>query len=186
MVYRFNKAHQLVKQHLCSMLLSEEEEPATLSNIKLSKEGHLLIIPMIKYNLFGSSEYGTIEFLIFDSTTLTEHPKKLQINYHTKISWSYDVSPQLTLRQDFLPFIYFLNGPMLQIASLTTIQVLKIMDLRQLTLVPLNRVTCLTHRYVLFHSKKSDQTFAMTQEDTFMTLNEFNEVIAEIEARFSK
>jgi hypothetical protein len=163
------------------MLLSEEEEPATLSNIKLSKEGHLLIVPMLKYNLFGSSEYGTIDFLIFDTTTLSAQPKKLQINYHTKISWSYDVTQQLTLRHDFLPFIYFLNGPMLQIASLTTMQVVKTMDLRKLTKVPLNRVTCLTHRYVLFHSKKSDQTFAMTQEDTFVTLNEFNEVIAAIE-----
>jgi len=74
------------------MQLMDEPEPCTIQNIKMSKEGHLMIIPLVKKNLFGSAEYGTIEFATFDTTTLSARPRKLQLNYHTKIDWSYDVT----------------------------------------------------------------------------------------------
>ena len=74
------------------MRLTEEPEPAKIGDVKMSKEGHLMIVPIVKNNLFGSSEFGTVEFLIYDTTTMSARPLKLQMNYQTKISWSYDLT----------------------------------------------------------------------------------------------
>lgn len=91
------------------------------------------------------------------------------------------MTQQLTLNKGYLPYLYFLNGPLLRIVSLTSGQMLKQLDMRTLCKFPLYQVTCLTHRYVLFHSKKTDATFIMTMEDSYMTLNEFNETVQQVE-----
>lgn len=67
-------------------------EPARIEEAKISKEGNLIIIPLVKNNQFGSVEYGTIDFVLFDTTTLKAKPNKLSVNYHKQIEWSYDVT----------------------------------------------------------------------------------------------
>lgn len=52
--------------------------------------------------------------------------------------------------------------------------------MRKMCKAPLNTVTCLTHRYVVFHSRKVDQTFVMTMDDSFLTLNEYNDTVQQI------
>jgi len=66
------------------------------------------------------------------------------------------VTPLLTKLKGFLPYLFVLTGPLLQIVSLTTNATVKSFDLRKFFKVPVNRVTCITHRYVLLFSKKSD------------------------------
>ena len=62
-------------------LKRQEEASCQISHdIKMSKESHLIAIPLIKEHLFGSGQYKTIEFVFFDTTNLNLAPNKLQIN----------------------------------------------------------------------------------------------------------
>lgn len=47
-VYRFNKANQITTHHRVLMQLTDEPESASIKNVKMSKEGHLMIIPLVK------------------------------------------------------------------------------------------------------------------------------------------
>ena len=59
------------------MTIENEEDLALIQNVKMSKEGQLLVIPLVKNHLFGNGEFSTVEFVMFDATTLKMWPQKL-------------------------------------------------------------------------------------------------------------
>jgi hypothetical protein len=50
------------------MSFNDEPDSASIGPIKMSKEGHLMVIPVVKQSLFGSAEFGNIEFVVLDTT----------------------------------------------------------------------------------------------------------------------
>ena len=74
-----------------------------------------------------------------------------------------------------------MNKTELQIFSFSTSQLLRTFELSKLSEASLDRVTCLTHRYVLLHaSKQTDQTHVLTWEDSEVSQEQFNTNIASI------
>jgi len=41
-----------------------------------TKEGHFLIIPLIKKHLFDNPDYLTVDYILFQTQTLKLHPTK--------------------------------------------------------------------------------------------------------------
>ena len=56
-LFIFNKEKQLMLMRDVSLKKQEEKECVVSPDIRISKEGHLIAIPLIKHHQFGSGQY---------------------------------------------------------------------------------------------------------------------------------
>ena len=85
-----------------------------------------------------------------------------------------------------MPYLYVLNGPSLMIFSITTNQKVREIDLKKLTKTPVHTITCITHRYILLHSKVNDKTYVLTldvlgsQSQNNLELQEYQNAVTDL------
>ena len=103
------------KDQLCSVLKKvfiqgQVSETCKISSkITQTKDGKMLMVPMIKKHVLGDAEMSTIEMMLLDTTLLTLIEPKIRISIKRQEDWSYDLTPTLTNLKGFQPYLYFLG-----------------------------------------------------------------------------
>jgi len=78
----FNKSGQLCRHSKRSFIQVVEPHSTIDKNLKASKDGLFIVIPIVKTHLFGNAEFDTVDFCHLNAQTLQLHEYKYRTNIH--------------------------------------------------------------------------------------------------------
>ncbi len=77
-------------------------------DLKVTRSGLHIIVPLIKKHYYSHPQYQTIDFVFIDTTKIELSQFKLKVNVMRDTPWTYDLSQKI--HNADLSYLFFLAG----------------------------------------------------------------------------